>query len=131
MKALISALMLAALPAAAPAQTWIPGSGTPRPGAPAVDVHRYQAEQHRQAMTQLRLQADQRQAFARQLEIEASLRRLRTEAARQPEPAPTWAPRALRAPEQERREREAASARRETQAAGTGQIDAWLDRVPN
>jgi hypothetical protein len=118
MKPLMLALALAALPTAAFAQTW-----TPRPGAPQ-DQGRYQAEQHRQAMEQLRLQADQRQAFARQMEMEARLRRLRVEAARRPEPATAYAPRPLGSAEQERRARE-------TQAAGTGQIDAWLDRVPD
>jgi hypothetical protein len=125
MKALTLALALAALPAAALAQTW-----TPRPGAPTVDYNRYQADQHREAMARLRIQADQRETLARQLETEARLRRLQVEAARRPEPAPTWEPRVLRAPEQERREREAASARRLSQTAGTNQIDAWLDRVP-
>ena len=39
---LIALALFAAPPALAQAQTW-----QPRPGAPAVDPHRYQAERHR------------------------------------------------------------------------------------
>lgn len=126
MKALTLALLIAALPCTALGQAW-----TPRPGAPVVDPGRYQADQHRQAMAQLRAQADQREATARQLATETRLRRLELEAARRPEPVQPYAPRPPGSPEAERVAREAATARREALGAGTGQIDAWLDRRPD
>ena len=122
-RALLALAVLAAAPAAAQAQTW-----QPRPGAPAVDQHRYQADQHRLEMDRLRAQADQRESFARQLEIETRLNRQRIEAARQPEPIQPSAPRALRSPEEERAMRRSASQRRAASASDVGQIDAWLDR---
>lgn len=115
------ALVMTAGPAAA--QTW-----QPRPGAPAVDTHRYQADQHRLEMDRLRARTDQRESLARQLELDTRLNRRRIETARQPEPVqpPAW--RAVRTPEEERAAREAAVRRRQATAAGVGQIDAWLDR---
>lgn len=123
LRALLALTVLAAAPAAAQAQTW-----QPRPGAPAVDPHRYQADQHRIEMDRLRAQADQREAFARQLEIETRLNRLRIEAARQPEPIQPPAPRPLRSPEEETVLRRSASERRADVSSDVGQIDAWLDR---
>lgn len=117
------ALALLAAPVAAQAQTW-----QPRAGAPAVDPHRYQAHQHRFEMDRLRAQAEQREAFARQLEIETRLNRQRIEAARLPEPIQPPASRALRSPEQERALRQSASGRRAATVSDVGQIDAWLDR---
>ncbi|MFJ6025093.1 hypothetical protein ACIQC9_10930 [Brevundimonas sp. NPDC092305] len=123
-KVLSLALILSTLPTVAGAQAW-----TPAPGQ-SVDPHRYQADQHRQAMQQLRNQADQREAMARQLDTETRLNRLKIEAARQPAPFVS-APRTLDTPEQERIRREAATARRQSTAAGVGEIDGWLDRRPN
>jgi hypothetical protein len=123
LRALLALTVLAAAPAAAQAQTW-----QPRPGAPAVDPHRYQADQHRIEMERLRAQADQRDAFARQLEIETRLNSLRIEAARQPEPIQPPAPRPLRSPEEETALRRSASERRADVSSDMGQIDAWLDR---
>lgn len=117
------ALVLLAAPAAAQAQTW-----QPRPGALAIDPHRYQADQHRLEMDRLRAQAEQREAVARQLEIETRLNRQQIEAARLPEPIQPPAPRALRSPEEERALRQSASGRRAAAASNVGQIDAWLDR---
>ena len=115
---LVAALtVFAATPALAQAQAW-----------PAIDPQRYQADQHRLEMERLRLQAEQRETFARQLEIEARLNRQRLEAARPPGPIQPPATRALRSPEEERALRLSASGRRAAAASDTGQIDAWLDR---
>lgn len=100
----------------------------PRPGEAPFDYNRYQADQNRAEMERLRAQADQREASARQLETEARLRSLRIQAARPPEPVQPPGTRILRSPEEERATRRAATARRQTTAAGVGQIDAWLDR---
>lgn len=119
-------VLAAALAAAGTAQA----QTTPRPGASAMDQHRWQADQHRLAIDNLRLQSDQRDLQARQLDLEARLNRREIEARRQPDLYVPSAPPALRTPEQERAAREAAARRR--QAAGdVGQIDAWLDRRPN
>ncbi len=88
LRALLVLTALALTPAGAQAQTW-----QPRPGAPAVDPHRYQADQHRLEMDRIRAQADQREALARQMEIETRLSRQRIEAARLPEPVQPPAPR--------------------------------------
>lgn len=117
------ALTLLAAPVAAQAQTW-----QPRGGAPVVDPYRYQADQHRLEIDRLRTQAEQREAFARQLEIETRLNRQRIEAARLPEPNQPPASRALRSPEEERALRQSASGRHTAAASGVGQIEAWLDR---
>lgn len=122
-RVLISVGLLAAAATAAQAQTW-----QPRPGETALDPHRYQAEQHRLEMDRLRARADQREAFARQLELESRLNRQRIEAARRPEPVLPPAPRALRNPEEEGILRQAASERRRAATSAAEQIDAWLDR---
>ena len=82
--------------------------------APGVDPHRYQA--------------DQREAFARQLQFETRLNRLEIEAARRPEPAQPLPYRARRSPEEERALRKSATGRRRSTTAGVTQIDDWLDR---
>lgn len=120
-------LPLAAALAAGPALAQTP----PYPGpGPMVDPHRHQADQHRYEMDRLRAQADQREAYARQLQLESRINRLRLETARQPAPLQPPPLRRLRAPEQERADREAAAARRQATVEGLGQIDAWLDRNP-
>ena len=120
------ALSFAAAATAAQAQTW-----PPRPGAPAFDNHRYEADQNRAATDRLRLQADQRELEARQHQLDARLTQQRIETQRQPNLAspPAYAP--LRTPEEERAWRETATARRQATQAGVGQIDSWLDRKPN
>jgi hypothetical protein len=123
LRVLIALTLFAAPPALAQAQTW-----QPRPGQPAIDPHRHQADQHRFEMERLRAQADQRETFARQLESEARFNRQRIEAARLPEPVQPPAPRTLRSPEEERALRLSASGRREAATSDVGQIDAWLDR---
>ncbi|MDP2763620.1 MAG: hypothetical protein Q8O54_02145 [Brevundimonas sp.] len=123
LRVLISIGLFAAMPTVAQAQTW-----QPRPGEPAIDPHRYQAEQHRREIDRLRARADQREMFARQLELETRLNRQRIEAARRPEPDLTPAPRTLHAPEEERALRQSAAERRRATASAMGQIDAWLDR---
>lgn len=121
-RALVAAILLSVTPAAA--QTVPPL----RAGAPAVDLHRYQADQHRLEMERLRGQAEQRETFARQIALEARLNRQRLEAARQPDPGLAPSPRARLAPEQERALRRSASGRRAATSADVGQIDAWLDQ---
>jgi hypothetical protein len=123
LRAILALTLLAVAPAAAEARTW-----QSRPGAPAIDPHRYQVDQHRIEMDRLRAQADQREARARQLDLETRLNRLRIEAARQPAPLPPPVPRTLRSPEDERALRLSATARRSATTAEVGQIDAWLDR---
>lgn len=123
LRALLVLTALAAAPAAAQAQTW-----QARPGAPAVDPHRYQADQHRIEMDRLRARADEREAFARQLELETRLNRLRIEAARRAEPIQAPAPRPLRSREEEAALRRSASERRAEVSSDVSQIDAWLDR---
>lgn len=98
-------------------------------GAAAFDQHRYQADQHRYEMDRLRLQSDQRDIAARQNGLETRLNRLRIEAARAPQPAAPQPTRTLRSPEEERALRLSATERRQAQTAGSGQIDAWLDRA--
>ena len=127
----LSALAAVFVFAAAPApthsqvQTWQP---QPRPGAPAFDPNRYQADHHRYEIDRLRAQADQREAFTRQTETETRLNRLRIESARPPEPLQPVPYRALRSPEEEQALRLSAGERRRATSAGVGQIDAWLDR---
>lgn len=122
-RVLITLALLAALPAAAQAQTW-----QPRPGEPVIDPHRYRADQHRLEMDRLRAQAEQRETFARQLELETRLNRQQIEAARLPEPVQPPPMRALRSPEDERALRRSASERGAAISADVGQIDAWLYR---
>lgn len=123
LRALLAILLLAAAPDVAQAQTW-----QPRPGEPVIDPHRYRAEQHRLELDRLRVQADQRETFARGLELEARLNRRRIEAARLPEPIQPPLTRALRSPGEERAMRRSASERRAATTSDVGQIDAWLDR---
>ncbi|QYF87095.1 hypothetical protein [Brevundimonas sp. PAMC22021] len=118
--------LIAAVASPALAQTWTPYvspyGGYPG-GAPAAiaDQHRYETER-------LRSQAETRDLFARQQQLETQLRRQRIEGAR-PLPLPNEpAYRPLRSPESERTFRESATERRQTLGAGVGQIDAWLDR---
>ena len=129
LSALAVTLVVATAPAATHAhalvQTWQP---QPRPGAPAFDPNRYQADQHRYEMDRLRGQADQREAFTRQLEAETRLNRLRIETARPPEPLQPVPYRALGSPEEEQALRLSVGDRRRATTAGVGQIDAWLDR---
>lgn len=115
---------LTALAAPAVAQTVPP---LPRAGL-YVDPHRYQADRHRYEMQRLRQQADDRAAFARQLQLESQLSRMEVEAARQPDLIPPSGYRVLRSPEEERALRQSATERRETVQSGVGEIDAWLDR---
>lgn len=98
---------------------------------PGVDVHRYQADQHRHEIGRLRARADQREAFARQLQLETRLNRREIEAARQAEPLQPSPYRDLRSPEEERALRESATERRRATTAGVTEIDDWLDRPAN
>jgi hypothetical protein len=105
--------------------------GVQQPGLSTFDRHRIEADRHRQEMDRLRMQSDQRQAFVRQLETDTRLNRLDAESRRQPDPyTPPATPR-LRSPEEERAAREAATERRRRTSEEVGQIDAWLDRLPN
>ena len=122
-RTLLVLTVLTGAPAAAQTQTW-----QPRPGAPAVDPHRYQADQHRLEMDRLHALADQREAFTRQLELETRLNRHRLESARRPEPIQPPSARVLRSPEEERALRRSAAERRAATTSEVGQIDAWLDR---
>ncbi len=120
-------LLFSAPPLMAGAQTW---PGWPGPPPPSYDPHVAQAEQHRQAIEGLRLQADQREADAARmrLQTEQSLRRL--EAARPLAPAappPTaWSPRptALPAPA-------SLSPPPDPSAPRVAEIDVWLNRAPH
>ena len=103
LRALFVLTALAIAPAAARAQTWQPGAGEP-----AIDPHRYQADQHRLEMERLRARAEQREAFAGQLELETRLNRQRIEAARLTEPIQPPASRALRSSGEERALRQSA-----------------------
>lgn len=115
--------LFSAAPAVAQAQAW-----QPRPGDPAIDPHRYQADQHRLEMDRLRARADQRETFARQLDLETRLNLQRIEAARRPEPDPAQSLRPLRSPADEQVLRQSPTERRRAAASDLGQIDAWLDR---
>ncbi|MBA4804876.1 MAG: hypothetical protein H2038_09525 [Brevundimonas sp.] len=116
------ALVLLAAAAPAVAQT---------PPADAWDRHRWQADQHRMEIDRLRSRADQRELQARQQALESRFTRMQIEARRQPEPYIPATPPALRSPEEARAAREAAAARRRAAAEDFGEIDAWLDRVPD
>ena len=85
---------------------------------------------HRHEMDRLRARADASEALARRQALEARLTMLELQARRQATPIDPPASPVLGAPEQERRLRQAATARREATAAGVGQIDSWLDRPP-
>lgn len=111
---LIGALILFSV-FAAPAA----GQVTPYPGATPLEQHRYETQR-------LRAETDRREAEARMHRLETQARLRGLEAARQP--PPYIAPYPAITPEQARAAREAATARRQTVAAGTTQIDNWLDR---
>ena len=122
----LTAALAAALACALPATAQI----APLPGQPQVgpwpgvaDQARYQADQHRYEMERLRLEAGQRDAFARQQALEARLRVMELQAARQPVPPTSYSPYPTGTPEQAR-------ARRDAVVSGTTQIDDWLDRGP-
>jgi len=121
-------LLMAAAPLAANAQTW---PGWPGPPPPGYDPGSAIADQHRIEMDRLRGQAAEREAFARQQRLQTRLTIQQLEAARQPTP-PLPPPTAyVRSPEEERRAREAQTARREEMVRGATEIDAWLDRRPD
>ena len=125
LRAALGLIVLAAAPAAQ-AQVWQPGAG-----ASSLDQQRFQAEQHRNEIERQRARADQREAFARQIELETRLNRLRLEAARQPEPVQPPALRPLRSPEEERLTRLSAGQRHRATTSAVNQIDDWLDRRPD
>ncbi|WP_420471103.1 hypothetical protein [Brevundimonas sp. FT23042] len=103
----------------------------PLPPAPSTwDQHRYQADQHRYEMERLRRQNEQRQAVARQLQLESRLTLDDLNRQRDMDPTTVPPPR-LRSPEEARAARESATERRETTTRRVGEIDAWLDRRPN
>lgn len=111
--------MACALPAMAQVAP-LPGQAWPT----AADQARYQADRHRYEMERQRLEADQREAFARQQALEARLRVMDLQAARQPTPPELYVPYATGTPDQAR-------ARREAVVSSTTQIDNWLDRGPH
>lgn len=125
LRAALGLIVLVAAPAAQ-AQVWQPGAG-----ASSFDQQRFQAEQHSNEIERLRARADQREAFARQIELETRLNRLRLEAARQPEPVQPPTLRPLRSPEEERLARLSAGERHRATTSAVNQIDAWLDRRPD
>ena len=100
-----------------------PGQPYSRAWPDAADQARDQADRHRYEMERLRLEADQREAFARQQALEARLRVMELQAARQPVPPAAYAPYPTVTPEHAR-------ARRDAVVSGTTQIDDWLDRGP-
>lgn len=122
----LAAVVLLAV--AAPVAAQVPHGWQARPGAPAFDPHRYQADRHRFEMDRLRARADEREAFARQQRIETRLNRLEIEARRQPTPIQPAPPRALRSPDEERASRLSARDRARALSNGVGEIDAWLER---
>ena len=111
-------LCLAADPAVAQVRPY--GFGA---NAPTGDIHRYE-------MDRLRARSGANEALAWRQALEARLTMLELRTRRQATPIDPVNPSRLRTPEQERRLREAATTRRQTTAAGVGQIDAWLDRRP-
>lgn len=128
-RALLLACAVIAAPTAGYAQATNP---TPqyRPGI-TVDPHRYQADRHRYEMERLRVRAAEREAFARQLELETRLNILDVQSRRQPTPVESAPTRGLQSPEQERAFRESATERREATVSDVTQIDSWLDRPPS
>tara|TARA_R110002167_G_scaffold27139_6_gene92591 strand:- start:1590 stop:1976 length:387 start_codon:yes stop_codon:yes gene_type:complete len=113
-----------ALPAAAQvAPQPLPGQPVVAPWSNPAAQARYQADQNRYEMERLRLEADQRDALARQQALEARLRVMELQAARQPTPVQPYVPRSTETPEQ-------AQARREAVVSDMTQIDDWLDRAP-
>lgn len=119
MRALIALILcLAAAPAVAQVRPY--GFGA---DVTTGDIHRYE-------MDRLRTRSDASEALARSQALETRLTMLELQARRQTAPIDPASPPTLRAPEQERRLRQAATARREVTAAGVGQIDSWLDHRP-
>ncbi|QLQ14045.1 MAG: hypothetical protein HZY74_13315 [Brevundimonas sp.] len=126
------------LPAVAMAQTVpVPQQPTtahlPSIGAPPVSLHRWQLDQHSYEMDRLRFQADQRQAFADRVTMDArtavvTLQRQRDMA---PQPLAQVLPLAgIAAGAQAIEVGPGARARRQAAVEATSQIDAWLDRSP-
>ena len=125
---ILMTVLMAAAPLAANAQTW---PGWPGPPPPGYDPSSAIADQHRIEMDRLRNQAAEREALARQQRLQTQLTIQQLQAARQPTP-PLPPPTAyVRSPEEERRAREAQTARREEMVRGVTEIDAWLDRRPH
>lgn len=122
MRRFVLALLLiaASMPGAALAQTW-PGWPAPPPG---YDPQQAAAEQHRQAIEQLRLQADRREIEARQNRLESALTIQRLQAARAPLPASPPATAYASAPAP-------LPAPADQTARGVDEIDAWLNRRPH
>ena len=128
MKRLLALVLLfSAPPLMAGAQTW---PGRPGPPPPGYDPHAAQAEQHRQAMESLRLQADRREADAARMRLQTDQTLRRLEAARSPAPAAppstAWSPRpnALPAPA-------TLTPPPDQTAPGVAEIDVWLSRPPH
>lgn len=86
------------------------------------------ADRHRFEIDRLRLQSEQRDAFARQQQQNTRLTLLELQAARRPEPIQPESYRTLRTPDQERALREAAAGRNRATVEDVTQIDGWLDR---
>jgi hypothetical protein len=116
---LLTALIASAAAGAAAAQSR--PYGHPWLGATVGDSHRYEMDRQRAL-------SDHRAAEARAHQSEARLTVLEIQASRQPPLSPGYDEAPLASPEQERREREAATQRRRTVARETTQIDDWLDR---
>jgi len=107
---------------AGPAVAQVPPFGSP---------HQSLTDRHRFEMDRLRLQADQRDLFARQQALESSLTRNRIQSGRAdglnlPE---TSRPYTI-TPEATRSTLTIQTQRRETVVRGVTQIDDWLDRGP-
>lgn len=97
----------------------------PQPGASAMDQHRYQVDQNRLAIEQMRRDADRREAQAREARFDTEAARRRIEAARPPAPlppAPVYSSQAAR--------QEVLVQSRQGTAEGATQIDRWLNRRP-
>lgn len=90
-----------------------------------MDHHRYQADQNRLAMEQMRRNADQREVQARQAQMATEAARRRLETARAPAPSPpasVYTSRSLLQDPVTQSRRQAAD--------GAAQIDRWLDHGP-
>lgn len=115
------------LAGSAQAQTW---PGWPGPPPAGYSPQTAAAEQHRQAIEQLRLQADQREADAARLRLQTELALRQLEAARIPVPAApprtAYEPYSAPLPPPQR-----LSPPVDQDAAGVPEIDAWLNRPPH
>lgn len=118
----VAALILLSVLSAGAASAQVYQPGQPYIGDPMVDRLRDRVETQR-------LQSEQQAAFARQYQLEARLTELELRAQRQPVPYIPLVD-VPQTPDALRRAREAATARRETVAAGVSQIDDWLARSP-